>query len=170
MKANSIIGTEVLSAGVIRFHVKGAGFVDFDTTKVHVDVAVRAAQHGFIQRISDAAAISRDPETGRPATAEEKMAKMAALIAHYETGTAEWSRVQAGGPKGGLLFDALCRLYGHQKAPSDIRTWLDGLSDKEQAALREDATIAPVIAAIKAERAKDQPKMDTASLLADLTK
>ena len=49
-----------------------------------------------------------------------------------------------------------------------VRAFLDGLSDKEQAALREDDSVAPIIAEIKAEKAADKPKMDTKSILAKL--
>lgn len=167
MKANSIIGTEVLPGGIIRFVVKDAGELTLDLSRVHPDNMQHAAIHGFIQRISDGAAIGRDPKTGRPATPEEKLEAMARLVEHYESGTAEWSRVQAAGPRGGLLFEALVRMYPDKDAAT-IRAYLDGLTDKQQAALREDDEVAPVIAAIKAERAKDAPKMDTKGLLAGL--
>lgn len=167
MKANATIGTEILPGNTIRFHVKGAGFVDMRLDAVSESNKDRAMIHGFIQRISDAAAIGRDPETGKAADPATKLEAMSRLVAHYETGTTEWSRVQAAGPRGGLLFEALCRMYP-DKAADAIRTYLDGLSDKQQAALREDDEVAPVIAAIKAEKAKDQPKMDTKGLLAGL--
>lgn len=174
-KTNSTITHAVNTAGlhpVITFHVLGAGDVVLDMAKLSSPVLQRAALHGIIQRISDAAAKSRTDKDGNiiPATvlATVKRDAMAALVAHYESGSAEWSRVQSAGPKGGFLFEALCRVYGHKKAPSDIRVWLDGLSDAEQYALREDDTIAPVIVAIKAERATGD-KPDTKALLSGLT-
>lgn len=171
-RSNSVITTEPMiengqEIGIV-FRVKGAGYVPFDLRKVHPNNAQHAAMHGFIQRISDAAAMSRDTKTGEAASPADKLEAMRRLVAHYESGTPEWSRVREAGPKGGLLFDALCEVYGHKKAPTEIREWLDTLSDKEQAALREDDTIAPVIARIKAERAKDAPKMDTKAILAGL--
>ena len=151
----------------------GGEALTLDMGKLHPDIIRRAACVGMAQvRIVDAAAVSRATKDGRVKSADEMMAEkrenMAALIAHYETGTAEWSRVQEGGPRGGLLFEALCEVYGHQKAPSDIRAWLDGLTDKEQAALREDDTIAPVIARIKAAKPKAASGVDTKGLLAGL--
>ena len=172
MKANSIIGTEVLTypggeAHSIRFVVKGAGEVTLDLERISPANKSRAMVHGFIQRVSDGAALSRDAKTGLPATAADKLAAMSRLVDHYASGTEQWSLVAAGGVQGGLLFEALCEANPDQSA-EDIRAWLDARSDKEQAALREDDSIAPIIARIKAERAKDKPKMDTKGLLASL--
>lgn len=179
MKANSIIATDWtqldlgqtlpgFNPAIITFTVKGAGQVTLDMSKVHVDNVAHAAVHGFIQRVSDAAAISRDDKTGLPASPAYKLEAMKRLVAHYESGTPEWSRVREAGPKGGFLFEALCRMYAVSKTPEQIRAYLDGLSDKEQAALREDDAVAPVIAEIKREKAKDQPKLDTKAILAGL--
>lgn len=168
MKANSVIGVEVMPDGILRFVVKGAGDLYYDKSKAHPDNRAHAEDHGWIQRISDSAALSRNPENGQAATPAEKLEAMKRLVAHYESGTPEWSRVREAGPKGGFLFEALCRMYAVSKTPEQIRAYLDGLSDKEQAALREDDAVAPVIAEIKREKAKDQPKLDTKAILAGL--
>lgn len=97
-KANSII-THALSEDkcVITFTVKDAegagrpGRFEFDVTGVHPNMQHMAAVHGFIQRISDGAAMSRDKETGRPATPAEKMAKMQAIAEHYASGADQWT-------------------------------------------------------------------------------
>lgn len=141
----------------------------FNPTKAHADIVGYAAFHGFKQRFVDAAAMSKDTKDGSAASPATKAKAIKALIDHYETGTAKWTRVSEGGPKGGFLYEALCKVYGHMKAPSEIRVWLDGLSAKEEAALREDDTIAPVIAELKA--AKPKPSIagvDTKALLAGL--
>lgn len=169
-KSNSIITTEVLP-GAIRFVVKGAGDMTLELAKVSDACKAHAAVHGFVQRISDAAAISRDKTTGASASPADKFTAMRRLIDHYETGTTEWTRVAEGGPQGGMLFEALCEMYGHMKAPSEIRAWLDGLSAKEQTALREDDEVAPVIARIKAAKQAAIPpeaRVDTKGMLAGL--
>jgi hypothetical protein len=97
-KANSII-THVLSEDkcVITFTVKDAegagrpGRFTFDVTGVHPDMQHMAAIHGFIQRISDGAAMSRNKETGRSATPGEKMARMQAIADHYASGADQWT-------------------------------------------------------------------------------
>lgn len=157
-----------MDGGLILINVLGAGSLTFNPLKAHHAVRDYAAFHGFKQRFVDAAAMSRDTETGAPASPQEKYEAIEALVEHYESGTDKWSRVAEAGPKGGYLFEALCRVYGHKKAPSEIREWLNGLTDKQQAALREDDEIEPVIRAIKAEKRKDQPAVDTKGLLAGL--
>src|SRR3954463_5945761 len=132
----------------------------FNPTLAHAANRTYAEFHGWKQRLVDTAAMSKDTKTGLPATPAEKVEAIKALIAHYESGTEKWSRVAEGGPKGGFLYEALCKVYGHKKAPSEIRAWLDGLDDKQQAALREDDTIAPVIAEIKAAKAKAKPEAE----------
>lgn len=159
----------------VTFEVRGKPSLVLDMGKLHADIVKRAACVGFAQvRIVDAAAIPVARKDGSIIPAAERLdmkyAAMARLIEHYETGTDKWSRVSEAGPTGGYLFEALCSMYGHQKAPSEIRTYLDGLTDKEQAALREDDEVAPVIAKIKAERARldPTPKPDTKALLTGL--
>jgi hypothetical protein len=58
--------------------------------------------HGFTQRISDGAALSRDTTNGQSATPEAKHARMKALADHYMSGTVEWA-VRVAAPQG---FDA----------------------------------------------------------------
>lgn len=175
-KANSVVQvTRVPNEGegggfTIDVSVMGAGSVSFDPRQVHEGNRDYAEFHGWKQRFVDAAAISRDPKTGESASPSDKLEAIMALVEHYESGTEKWSRVSEAGPKGGLLFDALCVMYGHMKAPSEIRAWLDGLTDKEQAALREDDEVTAQISAIKRERAEKSgdPKVDTKGLLAGL--
>lgn len=58
---------------------------------VSEEVFERAAIHGLKQRVSDAAAQSRDTKTGASAPPSEKFAAMEALVNHYNTGTSEWT-------------------------------------------------------------------------------
>jgi len=167
-KSNSVI-THVINASgnLLAFRVMGAGEVALDMLKLNEAIITRAAIHGMIQRISDAAAISRDPETGKPATPAEKLAAMSALVEHYHSGASEWSRVGVGGgPKGGFLFEALVRMYP-AKTAEDIRTWLDGQSKSAQAALRANPKVAGVISTIRDERLVGTD-VDTEALLAEI--
>lgn len=144
-KANSVITHEV-SGDVITFHVKQAGDVVLDMSRVSEACRERAAIHGFIQRISDGAAMSRNPETGQPATPEEKMARMAALAEHYMSGTSDWSMRREGGigAEGGLLFRALSKLYPNKTA-EELKAFLEGVSTKERAALMVSPKVKPIV-------------------------
>ena len=174
-KKDATVSVSRLENGNLQVTVKAANadgsnrVMVMDLSKVHAGNVAYAAFHGFKQRLVDAAAMSADTKTGKPATPAEKADAIEALIGFYESGTEKWSRLGEGGPTGGFLFEALCRKFGHMKAPSEIRAWLDKLDDKAQAALREDDEIAPIIAEIKAEKAKDKPKVDTKGLLSGLT-
>lgn len=160
-KANSVITHEV-NGDVILFHVAGAGTLTLDLSKVHADNVQRGAVHGFIQRVSDGAAMSRDPVTGKPATAADKAARMAAIIAHYESGAAEWSmRGQGTGDTGGLLFRALVRYLVADEGASDedarkrARQFMDALNADEKKKMLFSSRIKPHADAIRAEAMPD---------------
>lgn len=147
-----------------------------DMTKLHPDIIRRAACVGMAQvRIVDAAAIPMQDKDGNIIPKEKRLEmkrdRMQTLVDHYMTGTSEWSRVAKGGivSDGGLLFEALCTIYADVRTKDEVRAFLDGLSEKEQAALREDDTVRPVIDQIKAKRNEGKPKADTKALLAGLT-
>lgn len=169
-RANAVIATEIEATPggtLVRFTVKDAGVITLEMARLNSAIIDHAAVHGMVQRISDAAAISRDPKNGQAATPEEKFEAMQKLVEYYHSGTGEWSRVREAGPKGGFLFEALVKMYP-DKTPEAVRAWLDTLDDKQQAALREDDAVAPIIAGIKAARNADKPKMDTKAILAGL--
>jgi hypothetical protein len=141
-KANSVITHEIVG-GEITFTVRDAGAVTLNVAKLSDRVRDRAMLHGMIQRISDAAALSRDPATGIPATPADKLASMRALVDHYETGTEEWNRRRAGGD-GGVLVRALMELYP-TKTREQIGEFLAGKSAREKDALKRSAKVAPII-------------------------
>lgn len=144
-KSNSVI-THGIEGDVITFTVAGQTLA-FDMAKVDESIRQRAMVHGLIQRISDAAAMSRDPATGQPATPEAKFAAMRVLVDHYESGTSEW-RVAKGesGPRSGNLLAALMKAYP-AKSMVELAEWLNGKSKVEKAQLR----VSPKIVAILAE-------------------
>lgn len=148
-KSNSVITHNVVGS-LITFTVLGVGKIPFDTGNASSDCGRHAMIHGFIQRISDAAAISRDPETGEPATPQDKFDAMKRLVDHYESGTSEWSRkpIAGEGQKGGLLFKALCQM-SPSKAPEEIRAWMDGKTKAQLATIRASERVAVVIASLR---------------------
>ena len=93
-KSNSVITHEASSDGIITFHVVGAGSFKFDPAACTDEVERMAALHGYVQKISDKAAIGRDAKTGKSATPAEKFAAMKAMAEHLQGGGA-WSTRQA---------------------------------------------------------------------------
>lgn len=120
------------------------------------EIRHEAMMHGLKQKIGDAAAIGRNPETGRSATLSDKRAAMRAVVERLQAGAWNAERGEGGTPAGGLLLAALVRMYAGKKSDDDIRTFLAGKDDKQKAALRKNPRVAEIIEEIKAERAADR--------------
>jgi hypothetical protein len=121
--------------------------------------AIRAAalMHGLKQKLVDAAAISRDPLTGKAATIETKYMAVREVYDRITVPDGTWNKTRGDGTGstgvGGLLYRALVRLYDGRQTPEQVRAYLDKLDAEQQAALRKNAKVAPIINAIKAEDA-----------------
>jgi hypothetical protein len=168
-KSNSVITTSVNEALTrIEFTVKDAGTLVLDLERLHRAILARATVHGMTQRISDAAAISRNPETGKPASAMDKLSAMRALVDHYQSGTEEWSRKRSepAAYTNGLLSEVLKRAYPNKDAER-IAAYLKGLKPSERAALLVSPKLAPIAEQVRAEAAASS-KVDTDALLAGL--
>ena len=125
-----------------------------------------AAVHGLKQKLVDAAAISRNPETGRAATVEDKYQAVEAVYNRLLSGQWKATR-EGGGNTGGLLLQALCRMYAGRKTAEDIKAFLAEKSDAEKAALRKNPRVAQIIEDIRAEQGK-AADIDTDELLGEL--
>ena len=96
MKANQTVGYVIdTDAGTIEFTVKGHKPFTLDMAKVHESNRRYASFVGMAQvRIVDGAAIGRNAKDGSIIPEDErcamKDARMRTLVAHYETGTADW--------------------------------------------------------------------------------
>ena len=128
-------------------------------TEMAEGIQAACMMHGLKQKLVDAAAISRNPDTGRSATTADKMAAIREVYERLLAG--EWNkrREGSGGAAGGLLFSALCRLYAGSKTDAEVRAFIEAMDDKQQAAMRAHAKVAPIIEAIKAERAAKRPEV-----------
>lgn len=122
--------------------------------------------HGIKQKCVDAAAISRNPETGASATIADKAAAVMAMIERLTDPDGDWNKAREGGGSDGLLLAALVRLQPG-KTKAEHTAWLATKTPAEQAALRRNAKVAPIIEAIRAERAKADT-VDSDALLEEL--
>jgi len=109
-KANSVI-THALAGDLITFTVGEKSF-DLLTTTLDVEIRKQAMFHGLVQKISDRAAIGRDPETGASASPEEKFTAMKECAERLQNG-GPWNVVSTGGGAnaGGLLYRAMKAIY-----------------------------------------------------------
>ena len=126
-----------------------------------------AIMHGLKQKLVDAAAISRNPETGRAASVEDKYQAVKTVYDRLLSG--QWNATrEGGGNAGGLLLQALCRMYAGRKTAEDIKAFLAEKTDAEKTALRKNPRVAAVIDEIRAERATAGTSMDTDAMLGEL--
>ena len=157
-KSNSVVTHTLGDDGcTITFKVLNAGEFTFDVMAAHANMQHRAAVHGFVQRISDAAAKSRDTETGKPATPADKLAAMRRVADHYASGVDQWALVRAegGGAGPSIVVRAFAALQGMPVA--DAQTRIKELAEKRRlttkavlAQLRKTDTIRKKIAELEA--------------------
>jgi hypothetical protein len=141
--------------------------LEVDTLKLSADIVQQATLHGLKQKLVDAAAIGRNPDTGRSATIDDKYEAVLEVFERITTADGTWNKVREGGAAtGGLLQRALIRITGKSKA--EIEAYLSDKSKEEQAALRKNAKIAPVIAELQAEANKGGDDVDSDALLETL--
>jgi hypothetical protein len=114
-----------------------------------------AAAHGMSQKLGDAAALSRNPETGQSASVADKWQAVAAIFNRIFTDQ-EWNMEREGGGQGSLLLRALIRYYDGKKTAEDVKTWLETKTKEEQNALRKNPKIATLILEIQAEGADEE--------------
>lgn len=130
------------------------------------DIRDQALLHGLKQKLVDAAAISRNSETGLSATIEDKF--QAVLTVRDRLVGGDWNAVrEGGGNAGGLLLKALIRLYDGRKTVEQIKEFLAEKTDAEKAALRKNQKVAALILEIQAESAAESG-IDTDALLDEL--
>jgi hypothetical protein len=124
--------------------------IKIDTRALPPNILSQAIAHGLKQKLVDAAAISRDPATGRAASIDTKFHAVDEVATRLLAG--DWNkRREGGGAAGGLLFRALCAMYAGRKTPEQVKEFLDAKSDKEKAALRKNARVAKIIDELRAE-------------------
>lgn len=107
----------------------------------------QALMHGLKQKLVDAAAISRNPDTGRSASIDDKFNAVMEVYDRLLSGEWNKTREAGAGGSGGLLFRALCITYP-AKTPEAIREYLAKRTAEEKTALRKK--FAELIATLKA--------------------
>ena len=133
---------------------------------LNTDIQAQAIMHGLKQKLVDAAAISRNLETGRAASVEDKFQAVKTVYDRLLTGSWNATR-EGGGATGGLLLQALCRMYAGRKTPDELKAFLVDKSDAEKTALRKNPRVAQIIEEIRAETGK-AANIDTDELLGEL--
>jgi len=159
-----------LAVGVITFTVAGAGqcqlnvgeIVGLEAYASLSDVGKAMVLHGGTQKVSDKAALSRNPDTGRSATPQDKLEAMAGLCDHLNNG-GDWTMRAASKKRldRAALFEALSEVTGRSAVEISQK-----FAAREDEVLRTFLERADIAAAYAKRTARDSGKAD--ELLAEL--
>jgi hypothetical protein len=148
MKSNSVM-TCTTGADELLWTFTDGHTLAFQPSRCTAAIGNQAMFHGFKQKIGDAAAMSRNTETGLPATVVEKREAMKAIVNQLYNG--DWN-----GPRereaGGDLADAIAIVKKCERAKAV--EWLKGKSEAEKRALRVVKAIKHELDKIAAARGK----------------
>lgn len=180
-KKNSIISAHIVEGADnviegLKFVVEGIGDFGIGFADLTDDIKMRAMVHGFVQKVSDAAAMPKADLPADPVEAAKvKFAAMKAVADRLIEG--DWSKRSGdgSGPVAGVIYRAF-EQWAMEKAAKakktitaeQVRTTYDAKSRAEQLALRSVPEIAKIIEQLKAERGAAASKVDTSALLDEL--
>lgn len=172
-KGNSVVTVAYTDDGKMQIHVLGYKTLTFDKTKASEANRLHAEDHGWEQRLRDAAAVGRDEETGQPATPAYKGARVERLIEHYESGAEEWTLVGGGGGRS-LTIEAIARVKGmtYEEAEAEVAKFAAkpeyaGDTKAALAFLRKGKRVMDAMAEIRKER-EGAPKIDADAALDEM--
>lgn len=168
-KRNATISAAITQHGpntVLTLSFANGKALMIDNTMLTEEIARAAMFHGLKQKLVDAAAISRNPETGRPATVEDKYQAVKTVYDRLLAGAWNATR-EGGGATGGLLLQALVRMYAGRKTVDELRAFLADKTDAEKTALRKNPRVAQIIEDIRVETGK-AANIDTDEMLGEL--
>lgn len=150
-RENQVVAFTQHDDGTQTFKV-GSQSVTFHPDLVDPILRARAELHGWKQRISDKAALSRDKATGRSATPEQKFAAVKAIIEHYESGSDKWEMERTGGGGGrseaSYILEAAANVQG-----TDVKTMAERVAaNAEKRGVTVDAYLKKLAAQSEAVR------------------
>ena len=133
--------------------------IQLTASQLSNEILEQAVWHGLKQKLVDAAAISRNTDTGQSATIQDKYDAVREVYERLLAG--EWNKRREGTETGSLLLRALI-VMKPERTREQLQTYLDGLTKAQQAALRANPKVAEVIAQM---RAKPDTSVDTDAML-----
>lgn len=163
-KAVPTIAADVNEAGALILTFSNGRIIQVHPAELDKTIVAQATLHGLKQKLVDAAAIARNPDTGLSATVQDKFEAVSEVYQRLIAG--QWNKpAEGGGNAGGILLTALVKVTGKDREV--LKTWLEGKTTEQKAALRKDAKVAAAIAEIEAERLKSNT-IDSGALLGEL--
>jgi hypothetical protein len=167
-RSNSIISHQV-GEGSVKFVVDQIGETELVFDKLSPEIKQQAMIHGLIQRIRDAAAISRElDKDGKElsATPEAKFSAMKELVEWYSSGTDQWAMNRTGGGGSGGERGLLVRVLKRAGAKlEDVDAWVKAKSMAEVKTLLNSSKLKPLADELRLEGAA---KVDADEMLREL--
>jgi hypothetical protein len=133
---------------------------------------IHAALRGLKEKLSDSAAVPRDPVTGKSASDEEKMQEIGKMAIHFKKGDVEWNPGRTGGggvsETGGAVLRAVAAIQG--VSVSEMKARIDAKAEKMKTTSRKLLHTLSTGAAVREKMAEMAPPsaVDVDDLLADM--
>ena len=165
----SAIAATITDAGTLLLAFANGRELSIDPSQLSEPIRAAATLHGLKQKLVDAAAISRNTETGRPATIDDKYQAVKTVFDRITSPDGTWNAVREGGTgtTGGLLLRALCRMYEGKKTKDELIEYLSTKTAEQKTALRKNPKIAAIIEELREASAKESD-VDSDELLNEL--
>lgn len=142
--------------------------LEVDVSKLSPEIQQQAMLHGIKQKLVDAAAIARNPDTGRSASVDDKYAAVAEIHARITSPNGTWNKIREAGAtpatKGNLLVRALMKMTGKDKDYVD--DFLSAKTKEERTALQRNPRVLQIIAELQSQQGTGD--VDTDALLGEL--
>lgn len=160
-KASSVITTDIFGSVLTLTFPTIGETLEIDTTKLADDIIKQAVLHGLKQKLVDAAAIARNPDTGRSPTAQDKFDAVKEVFDRLTHATnPQWNKTRVAGEGlsgAGLLIRALMEMTG--KSRSEIEEFLEPKTKEQRAALKKNPKVAAIIARLQSSKDEDTDDM-----------
>jgi len=148
-----------ITAEILTLTFSNGEVITLSSDQLTPEIRQNALMHGLKQKLVDAAAMSRNTDTGQSATIQDKYDAVREVYGRLLAG--EWNKRREGTETGSLLLRALI-VMKPEKTREQLETYLAGLTKAQQAALRANPKVAEVIAQM---RAKPAANVDTDAML-----
>lgn len=170
-KRQKDIETDVDGSVVTLTFANGKSIV-LDVEELSDGVRTVALTSRIVAKLIDAAAISRDPKTGKSASIEEKFAAVQSVFQMISGPAGVWSQRGEGGESSGILLQAFYRAYP-AKNKGAVTEYYQKLSKEQRARwlaapVKGAEEVYREVLSIRQERAAKLPDIDVAGELAAL--
>lgn len=149
-----------INAEILTLQFSNGETLTLSADQLTPEIRLAAVMHGLKQKLVDAAAISRNTDTGQSATVADKFEAVKEVYDRLLAG--EWNKRRGDSEgSGSLLLRALIQMKP-EKTREQLETYLSGLTKAQQAALRANPKVAAVIETL---RTKPAAGVDTDAML-----